>query len=446
MQFYLVGGACRDILMGLEPKDYDFVVVGASPQDMIDKGYKQVGKDFPVFLEPTHGWEVALARTERKTGIGYGGFETEWNGVTLEEDLARRDLTINSIAIEVDWDETVKFYFGKPVTKGILIDPFYGEAGIVLKVLAPTTDAFEEDPLRVIRSSRFLARYEDFTASDELMRVSNKLSLQGNLDELTPERVWLEFEKVLGEKNPSRFFDFLSDIGWKGLPTCMYKMKAIREGNDHHPEPSIWDHTMQVVNHAAQTWGDPEVTFSCVTHDFGKPLCYSERDNGYGHEEEGLPFIEEWCERIRTPKRFKELALMVCKHHQKVHACMGRGHNSWVRPKSIMKMFEETAALSKPERFLKLLKACESDSKGRGLDESETYEFTKEYFREVKLYPQRRYLEECLYAAINVDTKQISSKMLEEGKKGTLIGEEIRVARISAIRGVQNKWKNVTYQ
>lgn len=438
MKYYLVGGACRDILMGLSPKDYDFVVVGASPQDMLDKGYKQVGKDFPVFLHPTYKWEIALARTERKTGVGYGGFDTEWNGVSLDEDLERRDLTINAIAIEVDWEATQ--FFGEPVTVGAWIDPHNGIADIKSKTLRHTSGAFSEDPLRVLRVARFLARYPDFYVRDSLYKECERLGFTGELSSLTPERVWLETEKALSEKTPSKYFDFLSSVGWSGIPSEIYEMQDINEGNVHHPEENIYKHTMMVVDHSASTWKNSEINFACLMHDLGKPECYATYGKGHGHEEAGLPYIEDWCRQWRVPNNYRDLALITCKHHQKVHSVFGRGSNGMVRPKSIMKMFEESNALKKPERFRKMLKACESDSKGRGVDIHDNYELTKDHFLN-KPYSQRQYLEECLEAVLASDSKGISQKMLAEGKSGVIIGQSVREAKIKCIREVQNKWK-----
>lgn len=438
---YLVGGFVRDHFIKtvypahkhLEVKDKDYVVVGSNPEEMGSLGFKQVGADFPVFLHPDTGEEYTLARTERKSGEGYTGFDCEWKGVTIEEDLSRRDLTINSIA----WDCTRNL--------GQVVDPFGGVSDIKKGILQNTSDAFEEDPVRILRVGRFMSRYPEFSPSLDLQYKCVDMVAEGALQHLTPERVWKEIEKVMRESSkPSMFFDFLWTIGADGLvlPDVMVKMLRTEEQNDHHPEPNVFNHTMQVIDHAAHTWGDPEITFACLTHDFGKPFCYNEYGVGHGHDKEGFRFIEDWCDKLKTSKSYKQLALMTCLYHQKVHSILGRGSNSMCRPKSIMKMFEETSALSKPERFKKMLKACESDSNGRGLLSSMTDnpKHTREYFRS-KDYPQRIYLEECLDVVLSVDTKAISGKMLKEGKEGKLIGEAIRVARINAIRSVQNNWR-----
>lgn len=200
---------------------------------------------------------------------------------------------------------------------------------------------------------------------------------------------------------------------------------------------SVFKHTCMVMDYAARNYNDPEVVFACLTHDFGKPICWQKYGNAHGHELEGLSYIEDFCNRWRVPNNYKELALMTCKHHTKVHGILGRNNQAMTRPKSIMKLFEETSALSKPERFLKMLKVCESDARGRG----KTLEQIKEF--ENKPYPQRQYLSDCLNAVIHTETKSISTRMLSEGKRGVLIGEAIRVARIQVIREVQNQWKKI---
>jgi tRNA nucleotidyltransferase (CCA-adding enzyme) len=209
---------------------------------------------------------------------------------------------------------------------------------------------------------------------------------------------------------------------------------------DYHPEGDVWTHTELVMNYAAQTWGDPEITWACFTHDFGKPYCWEEYETALGHEKDGLRFIEGFCKRWRLPNSYRDLSLLVCEHHTKVHGCMGRSAQGWTRPKSIMALFEKTGALSHTERFKKVLKACAADAKGRGKEWHEDKTKTKEYYLN-KPYHQRPYLEECLKAVLELDTKSISSKLISEGREGKFIGEQIRVTRIDAIRQVQRKWK-----
>ena len=428
MKIYQVGGSLRDELLGLTPKDYDYVVTGSTPEQMIELGYTQVGADFPVFLHPETKDEYALARTERKLGAGYKGFTCQWEGVTLEEDLSRRDLTINSMA--------------KDLETGLVIDPFGGQQDLKDKVLRHTTDAFAEDPLRVLRVARFQAKFgEEWCIACETWEMMHKVYGNGDLANLTPERVWLETDKALNTENPSFYFSVISS--YRKLWCNTQDMVVTGQRLDHHPEDDVWTHTALVMDYAAKTYNDSEINFACYTHDFGKPVCWQKYQNAHGHEKEGLPFIVAFCDKFKVPNRYHILALLVCEYHTKVHGIMGRNEQNWTRPKSIMKLFEDTGALRNQERFLKLLKCCESDAKGRGVDRNghTPYETTKEYYLN-KPYPQAEYLAECLEAVINLDTKTITATMVEQGKLGTDIGEAIRVERISKIRGVQNKWKN----
>lgn len=416
MKIYKVGGCVRDQLLGVNQKDIDYVVVGSRPEEMSAKGFTKVGADFPVFLHPVTKDEYALARTERKVGSGYNGFECKWEGVSLEEDLSRRDLTINSIAQDIDTGE--------------IIDPFNGRVDLHNKQLKPTSEAFKEDPVRLLRAARFLSRYEDFTPSTELIRYGFDMGVSGELNTLIPERVWKECEKVLGEKQPCKFFEFLLEFNLPFME-IFHRMKSCTENNAWHRESNVFVHTMMVLQYANVKWNDPEINFAALLHDIAKPYCYSERGNGHGHDEEGVQMIEDWCSVWKVPKTYRDLAKITCEQHQKVHTVLGRDLNKWSRPKSIMKIFEQTSALSKPERFKKMLKVCESDNFGRISDTPKDS------------YPQKQYLEECLEAVLNLDTKDISAKMLEEGKNGLAIGEQIRVARINEIRKVKIKWENI---
>lgn len=405
MKIYLVGGAVRDMLMNLESKDKDYVVVGAEPQELLDLGFKQVGADFPVFLHPETGEEYALARTEKKNGVGYQGFNCYFGkDVTLEEDLARRDLTINAIAMDTETKE--------------IIDPFNGQQDINDKVLRPTTKAFCEDPLRVLRAARFLARYQDFNASEELIDMC--LLVSHEFQQLTPERIWLETEKALGEPKPSSYFRFLF---WFQMFYEIDKLVSVVQPLQHHPESDVFSHIMLVIDHAAKYHKDPEVVFACLMHDMGKGIAFERQGNLNGHELIGKPIVIDFCNKYKVPNKYKELALIVCEYHTHCHKAFE------MNPNKIMKLFERTKAESKYERFMKFLKACESDAKGRGGD------FPN------RIYKQPDYLKECLDAVKSVDTKSISAKMISEGKSGLLIGEAIRVAKIDAIRGVKNKWK-----
>lgn len=405
MKIYLVGGAVRDMLMNIEPKDKDYVVVGAEPQELLDIGFKQVGSDFPVFLHPETSEEYALARTEKKNGVGYQGFNCYFGkDVTLEEDLARRDLTINAIAMDMETNE--------------IVDPFGGQQDIKDKVLRPTTKAFCEDPLRVLRAARFLARCPDFRTSDKLNKLCCDVAKE--LKFLTPERVWLETEKALSEQKPSNYFNYL---WWFQMFSEFDSLLDTPQPLQHHPEGNCWNHIMLVIDHAAKHHKDSEIVFACLMHDMGKGIAHERQGNLNGHELMGKPIVIDFCNRYKVPNRYKELALIVCEYHTHCHKAFE------MNPNKIMKLFERTKAESKYERFIKFLKACESDAKGRGGD------FPN------RTYRQPEYLKECLDAVKSIDTKSISAKMVSEGKSGLIVGEAIRVAKIDAIRGVKNKLK-----
>tara|TARA_R110000787_G_scaffold44901_1_gene109788 strand:- start:10237 stop:11517 length:1281 start_codon:yes stop_codon:yes gene_type:complete len=422
MKVYHVGGCVRDILLGLEYNDIDCVVVGSTPEEMLSKDFKQVGSEFPVFLHPVSGDEWALARTEYSTGSGYQDFECSFGkDVTLEDDLLRRDLTVNAIA--------------QCTRSGEIIDFHGGRDDIRNKILRHTSESFRDDPVRVLRLARFYAKFcSEWTIAPETKSLCDEMYASGMLYGLTPERVWKETEKALSTQQPSLFFDFLKDY------TCLFPMtKGMEntvEDNPHHPEANVWKHVSMVMEYAAKHFNDPEINWACYTHDFGKDYCYQEHGNGHGHEQEGLPFIEELCNEYKVPNNYRDLSLLVCEHHQKVHSCLGRGTNKGMKAKSIMRLFQQTNALVKPERFEKILKACRADAAGRGANTEQIKEF------ENKPYLQKEYLLECLEAAMLVNTKEVSLPAIEQGKSGIEIGELIRVARIDAIRGVQYKWKS----
>lgn len=417
MKIYKVGGCVRDEILGITPKDYDYVVVGSSPQEMVSLGYSQVGKDFPVFLHPTTGEEYALARTERKVGVGYNGFESSWEGVTLEEDLARRDLTMNSMAKDLDTGE--------------IIDPFGGRFHLKNKQLHATSNSFAEDPIRVLRVGRFLARHPDFTVAPSLKILSKEIAPE--IHECSPERIWKEIEKSLSEVKPSRFFEWMSNFNTFPI---LHMMSLTPQKEEHHPEIWVDVHTYLVMDYAAKHYGNPEVVFACLCHDFGKPSTYVDYGNAYGHEEAGLDIINKFCDQWKVPNNYRELALMTSKYHTKIHGCLGRGVNKGMKAKSIMKLFEETNALGKTHRFVDMLYACLSDARGRGKDRQE------QLLYEIKEYPQARFMQECLMVAKMVDTKSISLPAKEAGLSGIKIGEKIRTARIAAIKQVQQTWED----
>lgn len=411
MKIYLVGGAVRDELMGITPKDLDYVVVGSTPEEILSLGYKQVGANFPVFLHPETGDEYALARTEKSTGDKYQDFDCYFGkDVTLEDDLLRRDLTINAIAKDIDTGE--------------YIDPFNGTKDINDKILRPVSEAFSEDPVRVLRVARFLSTYPEFGVSTALENMCHEMFFRGELENLTAERVWKEMEKALGGAVPGVFFTMMSSLG---VFPELKDLWSTPQNEEHHPEGDVGIHTMMVVDYAAKHFW-PQVAFAGLCHDFGKPISYVESGNALQHEIKGLPVIEAFCDKWKVPNTYRELALMTCEYHTKVHGCLGRGTNKGMKPKSIMNLFEHTSAMSKSQRFYHFLTACESDAKGRGGDYPS------------KPYPQAEYLYECLSVAKAVNTKEISAELLVKGKSGIEIGEAIRVARIDAIRGVKNKW------
>lgn len=437
VRVYITGGFVRDRLLGIESKDSDFVVVGASDEYMVSRGFTKVGASFGVYIHPITGGEYALARTERNMGKGYNNFSCSYKNVSLEEDLSRRDLRINSMTIEVDREAALSE--GKVETlDDVIIDPCDGIQDIKNKTLRATSSAFQDDPVRTLRVARFLARFgKEWRIDVDTWLMMDHMWYEGEYEHLVPERVWLETEKALKTKTPSLFFDTLRLYGIFPELNNLYK---IPQPFEHHPESCSYYHSLMVLDHAANTWNDTEISWAAVTHDLGKSVAYNIHDNLHGHEDLGVPVVKDLCKRLKVPNNYRDLALITTEHHTRVHSCMGRNGQNWTRPKSIMKLLEQTNALAKPQRFEKFLKACESDAKGRGLDYHEKYEYTIDYFLN-KEYPQREYLLECLNAAKSVDTKSISSKMVEEGKDGKLIGEQIRVARIDSIRKVQRLWK-----
>jgi tRNA nucleotidyltransferase (CCA-adding enzyme) len=347
MQTYCVGGAVRDELLGLKVKDKDFVVVGSTPQAMLDAGYRPVGKDFPVFLHPKTHDEYALARTERKTGAGYKGFVVHASPeVTLEEDLARRDLTINAIAKDAD---------------GKLIDPFNGVADIKSKTLRHVSSAFTEDPVRILRAARFAARFIDFTIAPETLNLMQQMVQNGEVDALVPERVWQELSKGLMEQKPSRMFEVLRSCGalQKILPE-LDKLWGVPQPPQHHPEIDTGVHVMMVIDYAAKQNFTLPVRFAALMHDLGKgatPVDILPRH--IGHEIRSVDLLKNVAKRLRVPNDCKELAVIVAKFHGKLHQALK------MKPSTLVEFLTELDAFRQPERFKDFLKACESDSRGR---------------------------------------------------------------------------------
>ncbi|WP_317203342.1 multifunctional CCA addition/repair protein, partial [Janthinobacterium sp.] len=348
MRVYTVGGAVRDELLGLAVKDRDFVVVGATPQDMLAQGYRPVGKDFPVFLHPQTHEEYALARTERKTAPGYRGFVFHTApDVTLEQDLVRRDLTINAIAKAAD---------------GALTDPFGGVADIGRRVFRHVSDAFQEDPVRILRVARFAARFTDFTVAPETLALMRRMVADGEVDALVPERVWQELARGLMEARPSRMLGVLRDCG--ALARILPELDAlwgVPQPPLHHPEIDTGAHMLLVVDYAAERGGDLALRFASLMHDLGKGLTPPERwPSHHGHEGAGVPLIEQLCQRLRVPNECRELALMTAREHGNVGRALS------LRANTIVTLFERCDAFRKPQRFAQMLLACECDLRGRG--------------------------------------------------------------------------------
>lgn len=415
---FLVGGAVRDHLMDLMPVDLDYVVVGSDPEAMIAAGFRQVGRGFPVFLHPETQDEYALARTERKTGSGNAGFICEWKGVTLEEDLSRRDLTINSMA--------------QDLITGLIYDPFNGQDDIKSKTLRHTTEAFSEDPLRVLRVARFLSRFGgEWTIAHDTSLLMREMVEAGSLEQLPVERVWAEMEKAISSPNPSMFFDVMTECGFFPF---IGELSKCDQRRDHHPEGDVLTHTFLSMAYAADEKMLPMTIFACLCHDFGKPIAQDKFGSAHGHEKEGLPFVEAFCDEWRVPLRFKRIAMMTTEYHTKVHGILGRGDNAPTTPKSIMQFFEATSALTKEIDFGMMLDACEADAAGRGDGPEQIAEFAK------APYPQREYLMQCLRAVKSLDTKPLTEKLLLAEKSGKIIGMEVRGARIKAIREVRKMY------
>ncbi len=398
MDVYLVGGSVRDELLNRPVVDRDWVVVGAEPKDLLREGYQQVGKDFPVFLHPDTKEEYALARTERKTGAGYHGFACYFApDVTLEQDLERRDLTINAMAKD---------------EQGNIIDPFNGKADIEQKKLRHVSAAFIEDPLRVLRVARFAARYHHlgFTIADETSALMQQLASSGELDTLTPERIWNETEKALLESSPQVYFEVLHDTGaLQRIFPELDVLWGIPNPAQWHPEIDSGIHTMMVLQQAAQLSDDLAVRFAALCHDLGKGLTpEDEWPSHRGHEKAGIDVIKQVCARLKIPNKLNQLACITSEFHLHAHRAFD------VQPKTLIKLFEKTSAYQQPSRFEQFLIACEADFRGRtGFEE--------------RPYPQRAFLRQLKDATNEVDTQAIINK----GFSGKQVGERIHQERVS---------------
>jgi len=401
LQTYLVGGAVRDALLGLTVKDKDWVVVGATPQQMIDQGYSQVGSDFPVFLHPKTKQEFALARTERKSGKGYTGFICHSApDVTLEQDLMRRDLTINAIAQADD---------------GTLIDPYNGQQDLLDKQLRHVSSAFVEDPLRVLRVARFAARFAHlgFTVAPETLALMQDMVVAGELTALTPERVWKEWEKSLSSENPEIFLKVLRQCGALGI--IMPEIDAlfgVPQPEKWHPEIDTGLHTLLVTEQAAKLSTDTAVRFAAQVHDLGKALTPPEEWPSHKlHCQTGLRAIKILCQRLRIPNEYRDAALMVCAQHTKIH------HAEELRPSTFIKIFDQIDAWRKPDRIEQLALCCRADVRGRTGHENDPYR-------------QADILQAAFTAARTVAVKPI----VDAGFTGKAIKEQLALHRADAVK------------
>lgn len=400
METYLVGGAVRDQLLGLDVYDQDWVVVGSTPQEMQSLGYQAVGKDFPVFLHPKTKQEYALARTERKSGIGYKGFDCFFAPeVTLEEDLKRRDLTINAMAQSAD---------------GTIIDPYAGQQDLRDKVLRHVSEAFVEDPLRVLRVARFVAKlaHLGFTVAPETMELMRAIVADGELENLTAERIWLEWHKSLSTRDPQVFLSCLQDCGaLQVIAPEIARLFGVPQPEKWHPEIDSGIHTLMVLEQAALHSQDVTVRFAATLHDLGKGVTpESEWPSHKLHASTGLKLIRELCQRLRVPNEFRDLALAVCEQHSNVHRA------AELRPATFIKIFDKLDVWRQPERLNKILLCCQADHAGRlGL--------------ESQPYPQKARFEAAYQAALAVDVQLV----VKDGFQGKEIRDELTLRRTKAV-------------
>jgi tRNA nucleotidyltransferase (CCA-adding enzyme) len=416
MQTYLVGGAVRDALMGLPMRDRDWVVVGATPEAMRKQGYQQVGRDFPVFLHPHSKEEYALARTERKTAPGYQGFAVHADeSVTLEEDLGRRDLTINAIALPQAVLAAVALDSSKFDTAS-LVDPFGGQADIQAKVLRHVTNAFAEDPVRILRIARFAARFADFVVAPETLALMQDMVLTGEVDHLVAERVWQELAKGLLEQRPSRLFAVLRDCGALArlLPE-VDRLWGVPQSEQHHPEIDTGVHVMMVLDMAAQLGANLPTRFACLTHDLGKGTTPADvLPRHIGHEGRSAKLLAALCKRLRVPQECAELADVVAREHGNIH------RSGELNAAAVVRLLERCDAIRKPQRFEDALLACECDARGRlGLHNT--------------AYPQRVRLSQALQCVLSVATDSVAEAAIQRGLQGPAIGDAVRNARVAAL-------------
>ncbi len=406
MKIYMVGGAVRDRLLGRPVNDHDWVVVGATPEDMVARGFVPVGRDFPVFLHPETHEEYALARTERKNGRGYRGFVVQTSpDVTLEEDLARRDLTINAIAVGAD-ETGVEAIF----------DPYDGRRDIAQRLLRHVTDAFREDPVRILRVARFAARFTDFSVAPETMQLMREMVQHGEADHLVAERVWQELSRGLMEAQPSRMFAVLRECGALAvvLPE-LDRLWGVPQRPEYHPEVDTGVHVMMVLDMAARLSAPLAVRFACLVHDLGKGTTPQDvLPRHIGHEQRSSKLLQAVAERLRVPVDCRELADVVAREHGNIHRSSELGAAALVR------LLERCDAIRKPARLDEILLACECDARGRlGYEDAP--------------YPQRARINAALAAVQSVVTSSIAAQAAAQGLQGAKVGEHIHAARVRAV-------------
>ena len=412
MKIYQVGGAVRDALLGLPVHDRDWLVVGGTPEAMVAQGFTPVGRDFPVFLHPQTHEEYALARTERKSGHGYQGFTVYTRpDVTLEEDLARRDLTINAIAAPADWTGAEAVF-----------DPYHGVADLHAKVLRHVTEAFAEDPVRILRVARFAARFTDFSVAPETMALMQAMVQAGEVAHLVPERVWQEISRGLMQAQPERMFAVLRACGALAvlLPE-LDRLWGVPQRADYHPEVDTGLHTMLVLGQAVQQQAPLAVRWACLVHDLGKGTTPADvLPRHIGHEQRGAKLVRQVGERWRVPRDCTELAELVAYEHGNIHRSLD------LSAAAMLRLLQRCDALRKPERFAQALWACECDARGRwGFEDA--------------AYPQRARLQQALAVVLGVATGPIAAGAVAAGKKGAAIGQAVDAVRVQALAATLNK-------
>lgn len=399
LEIYQVGGSVRDALLGLPVGDRDFVVVGASPEQLLQRGFRPVGRDFPVFLHPETREEYALARAERKQGRGYRGFVFHAGPeVTLEQDLARRDLTINAIAMAAD---------------GRLIDPYQGRLDLQRRRLRHVSEAFGEDPVRILRLARFAARFDHFSIAEPTLTLCRRMVADGEADFLVPERVWQEMSLALMQARPSRFVEVLHQVG--ALQRILPELDAlfgVVQAAEQHPEIDAGLHTLMVLDRAAALNAGLPVRFAALLHDLGKALTpRADWPAHHGHEQRGLPLIQAVCERLRVPTECRELAVLVAEFHLHAHRALE------LCPATLVRLLEQIDAFRRPQRLAPFLQACAADYSGRsGLSE--------------RAYPQAERLRLAHQAASAVS----AAPLLQRGLDGPRLGQALHQARVEQVR------------